>query len=900
MAIWQTFRRLSPILFLAGSLASTLAFSGANVPWTTYEAESMATTGTILGPGYAPNTVTAESSGRQCVQLTNGQYVQFTAQAPANSIVVRYSVPDTTNGIGADYTISLYTNGVFAEKLPLTSRYSWLYGNYPWANNPTAGSPRNFYDEVRTNGLSVNTGDVVRLQVASGDTAAYYIIDLVDLEKVALPLAQPSNSLSVISYGAGGAGTTDDTTALIDCITAANAHGNSVWLPQGTYKITGTINLPTGIIVQGAGMWYTTLIGDPVLYTNASRRVIVNGIGSNILLSDLSILGRLNYRNDTEPNDALGGSFGMGSTISRVWVEHSKTGAWIVNSQGLVVDSCRFRDTIADGINVDVGMQGTIVTNCTARGTGDDCFAMWPATYTSQTYTPGYNVFTHCTGQSPFLANGGALYGAVSNSIQDCLFQDLPYGCGILISTTFPVGGNVFSGTTVAERCVLNRCGGYDGGFGWRAALQLCLDHSSLSGININNMNITNSVSDAFGILAPGSSVQTGVGTLSNAIISNVSISNYGIGVNGRNALWASSNALGSLTISNSTIVEYRNDSTNFSFNFIGPSISATVTTSLPNLTYTVDGTNYSTQQTFNWIAGIGHTIAAASPQSGGSGIQYVWNSWSDGGAISHIVTPTSNTTYTATFSTQYFLNMHAGAGGSVSPPSGWTNPGAILNISATPTNGYVFLDWAAGGAGSYAGQSNPVSVTMNGPVIESASFAAMSKIISLSGTLSFGNVTVGASSNEALTISNAGNSVLTVSNASYPPGFSGIWSGAIPPGGSTNVTVKFSPTQTTNYSGNLTIFSDATSGSNTLSVSGTGVSFDRPSLGLAVNNNGTIKLYYTTTPGASYHIETTTNLSAASWITVAGSTTNAAGSEVTFTDPSPVSSSRYYRIVSP
>ena len=54
------------------------------------------------------------------------------AQAAANSIVVRYSVPDTANGAGTNYTISLYTNSVFAEKLPMTSMYSWLYGSYPF------------------------------------------------------------------------------------------------------------------------------------------------------------------------------------------------------------------------------------------------------------------------------------------------------------------------------------------------------------------------------------------------------------------------------------------------------------------------------------------------------------------------------------------------------------------------------------------------------------------------------------------------------------------------------------------------------------------------------------------------------------------------------------------------
>src|SRR5271154_6336999 len=128
-------------LLMSLGVLSGFAQRGASVPWTTYEAENMTISGgTVLGPGYDPNTVQAESSGRECVQLNaTGQYVQFTAQAAANAIVVRYSVPDTATGGGTNYTLSLYTNGVFVEKLPMTSMYSWLYGNYPWTNNPTAG-----------------------------------------------------------------------------------------------------------------------------------------------------------------------------------------------------------------------------------------------------------------------------------------------------------------------------------------------------------------------------------------------------------------------------------------------------------------------------------------------------------------------------------------------------------------------------------------------------------------------------------------------------------------------------------------------------------------------------------------------------------------------------------------
>ena len=548
------------------SLHVAHAFRGANIPWTTYEAEDMTNTGTVLGPGYEQ--VEGESSGRKCVELdTTGQYMEFTAQQAANAIVVRYSLPDSADGSGIDSTISLYQNGVFVQKLPVTSRYTWLYGNYPFSNSPSDGSPRNFYDDVRLKGLSISQGDVLRIQKDSDDNASYCIIDLVDLENIDPPLATPGNSLSVTAYGAGGAGVTDDTTALTQCITAAVAQGKTVWIPSGTYLITGVINLPSNVTIQGAGMWHTTLIGDVGRYTNSTRRVSFNGTGGNIHLRDFAITGRLSYRDDTEPNDGLGGSYRFGSSISRIWVEHTKTGAWLVNSFSLTVDGCRFRNTIADGINLCVGMRSTTVTNCSTRGTGDDCFAIWPATYMAQTYTPGLNVITHCTGQLPFLANGGAIYGAVSNRIEDCLFEDITYECGVLISTTFPVGGNVFSGTTVVQRSDLIRCGG------GRAAFQLFLDNKSLSGININHLDIEQSISDGFGISAPGSDPVTGRGTLYNATIDGVHIADYGIGVTGRHGLWVESNALGSLAVSDSVLPEYQNDSPTFALNFAPPKL---------------------------------------------------------------------------------------------------------------------------------------------------------------------------------------------------------------------------------------------------------------------------------------------------------------------------------------
>ncbi|MBU3684334.1 MAG: choice-of-anchor D domain-containing protein [Phycisphaerales bacterium] len=102
---------------------------------------------------------------------------------------------------------------------------------------------------------------------------------------------------------------------------------------------------------------------------------------------------------------------------------------------------------------------------------------------------------------------------------------------------------------------------------------------------------------------------------------------------------------------------------------------------------------------------------------------------------------------------------------------------------------------------------------------------AAGAPSIALGGSLTFGDVTVGQSATRTLTISNTGNATLNVTNVSYPAGFSGNWnSGSIAAGSATNVDVSFTPTAATNFGGNITVGSDATSGINTIAANGSGL----------------------------------------------------------------------------
>ena len=156
---------------------------------------------------------------------------------------------------------------------------------------------------------------------------------------------------------------------------------------------------------------------------------------------------------------------------------------------------------------------------------------------------------------------------------------------------------------------------------------------------------------------------------------------------------------------------------------FTQNNVQVTVQTNPLGRTFSIDGTAYNSTQMFSWVPGSSHTIATTSPQSDATSVRYVWTKWSDGGAISHTVAPTTNKTYTATFTTQYYLTMNHGTGGTVAPPTGWKNSGVVVSISATPASGYSFSSWTGSGTGSYTGSTNASSITMGGPITEAAAF---------------------------------------------------------------------------------------------------------------------------------------------------------------------------------
>ncbi|MEV0802885.1 CARDB domain-containing protein [Kribbella sp. NPDC050281] len=563
---------------------------GAAVPYTSYEAEAGDYNGTLLTSDaertFGHTNFATESSGRQSVRLNStGQFVEFTATVPTNSIVVRNSIPDSANGQGLEATISLYVDGTFKQKLTLSSHNSWLYGNSDGPEsltNTPGGDARRLFDESHALlGTSYPVGTKFRLQRDSGDNASFYIIDMVDLEQVAPAISQPAGCTSITQYGAVPNDGIDDADAIQRAVTDdQNGVISCVWIPTGQWrqekKILTDDPLNRGqynqvgisnTTIRGAGMWYSQLYStiEPQNAGGINHPHEGNfgfDIDKFVQLSDLAIFGSGRIRGgdgNAEGGVALNGRFGTGTKISNVWIEHSNVGVWVGRdydnipelwgpADGLEFSGMRIRDTYADGINFANGTRNSKVFDSSFRTTGDDALAVWASKYVKdQSVDIGHdNAFTNNTVQLPWRANGIAIYGGYGNKIENSLIYDTMNYPGIMLATDHdPLP---FSGQTLIANNALYRCGGVfwneDQEFG---AITLFPANLPIPGVTIRDTEIYDSTYD-------GLQFKTGGGEMPNVALTNLRIdkSNNGSGI------LAMGGARGSATLTNVVVTNSR------------------------------------------------------------------------------------------------------------------------------------------------------------------------------------------------------------------------------------------------------------------------------------------------------------------------------------------------------
>ncbi len=523
-------RQRSTLPTVAGLPWIATAGRGATVPFTEYEAENAATDGSPVGSDHTYTTIAAEASGRRAVRLAGqGKYVEFTLARPANAVTVRYSVPDSVDGKGADSTLGVYSGGSRLASLATTSRYGWYYGVYPFTNIPAHGTPHHFFDESRVQlGKTLPAGSHVRLQVGAGDTAPWYVVDLADFETVAAPLVKPTGSLPVTDYGADPTGVNDSTDAFDAAIAAASAAGKPVWIPKGRFTISRHL-IVDKVTMTGAGVWYSVLHGDNVgVYGKAAA----DGGSSGVTLSHFAILGEVTERNDNAQVNGIGGALNS-STVSDLWIQHSKVGAWMDGPMShLTLTGLRILDQTADGVNFHQGVTDSVVENSFVRNTGDDGLAMW-----SDRDADAGSAFRNNTVISPILANNIAIYGGKDAAVTGNVVADtVTQGGGLHVGNRF--NSVPLAGTTTISKNTAIRAGVLDQfwktGLGalwfWAAdspitgaiavsdtnlidsAYEAVQTHGdSITGLSLRNVNILGAGTFAVQLESPGHATFTGV-----------------------------------------------------------------------------------------------------------------------------------------------------------------------------------------------------------------------------------------------------------------------------------------------------------------------------------------------------------------------------------------------------
>ncbi len=282
-------------------------------------------------------------------------------------------------------------------------------------------------------------------------------------------MAQPTNSLSILSYGAISNNTSiDNTTAINNCFAAARAQGKSAWIPPGTFSfsaVNGGLNA-SGITISGAGTWYSTLYR---VVPNGNSQGVANMITTtsctlqNVLL-DCNGSSRAGNNNNGAVNFS-----GTNWIVNNVWIQHATSAFWCAGVGG-IAENCRVLSVWSDGGNFNnvqsangIGMNLTYSNNF-VRGTGDDAMAINSVNYnvnngTSNYYTIMSNIaYVNNTAVAPWGGKCIGVYGGVNDLVTNNLFCDTARYIGLGVMK-FGVNGSDLLSATVTGNVIL-RCGG--------------------------------------------------------------------------------------------------------------------------------------------------------------------------------------------------------------------------------------------------------------------------------------------------------------------------------------------------------------------------------------------------------------------------------------------------------
>jgi hypothetical protein len=417
------------------------------------------------------------TGGRQVSLAARGAFIEWTVVAAAQALDLRFNLPDNATGTGRQGALGLYVNGVKIKDIVLSSYWAYQYFRTGVSDPYQTPQEKTFmsFDEVHFRlDRPLHAGDTIRLQKDVADDMVYGI-DFIELEPLPAIIASPAGALSVADFGAVADDDQDDLAAFDACIRAAAAGGKSIYIPPGRFILSDKLVLESsGLKIQGAGIWYTQLYF-------SSNRQFYGGIvarASAVEMAGFSLNtannGRLQYgeegarmpRSKYKQYKGCSGTYGAGSRIHDLWVEHFECGFWIAGydppggvpvTEGLVISNCRIRNNYADGVNFSQGTSHSVVENCSIRNNGDDGMAVWPNDGAGVRQPCIDDTFRNNTVEDNWRAAGSAIFGGWGHSVDHNLFIDGVGGSGIRMTNDFSGFGfdSLHEVITVADNTIV-------------------------------------------------------------------------------------------------------------------------------------------------------------------------------------------------------------------------------------------------------------------------------------------------------------------------------------------------------------------------------------------------------------------------------------------------------------
>lgn len=230
------------------------------------------------------------------------QYNQAVNNTPQVSVApVKYSTRTDTNG---NWTLNVVPN-LGMTPTGTTYMVSTQYNSYEISVPATGGPYQTTSIAVTTPGSLPSSNPIVSTLTVTGSMSVG--------GNVAIAGPDPWIDVTAPPYHADSTGTIDSTAAINAALAAALSGGGIVWIPKGTYKVSGTaapaLKIATGqqIYIRGAGMGRTIIQASSA----STPTAVLDTLANNTYVSDLTIDGNgvAGYGIFLDDDEINGGSY---------------------------------------------------------------------------------------------------------------------------------------------------------------------------------------------------------------------------------------------------------------------------------------------------------------------------------------------------------------------------------------------------------------------------------------------------------------------------------------------------------------------------------------------------------------------------------------------------------------